>query len=205
MSDNELNDAIEEKIDYFLESLNTEEFENLLSASTISENFETLNEIIEPLKDMENELQNPSLKINKEIRRKIQVIIPKKKLNDEESNLIKDIKLFQKGYENNSIKINATIDKIKNSFKNLSKSVSELIKLIENIKKRYFENAKQLMTPITEKYNDLKNFNKSKLDKTKLEKFESKNKKIENKIKLYDQKLANTIKELKSHFSIYIW
>ena len=46
MSDNELNDAIEEKIDYFLESLNTEEFENLLSASTISENFETLNEII---------------------------------------------------------------------------------------------------------------------------------------------------------------
>ena len=75
MSDNELNDAIEEKIDYFLESLNTEEFENLLSASTISENFETLNEIIEPLKDMENELQNPSLKINKEIRRKIQVIL----------------------------------------------------------------------------------------------------------------------------------
>ena len=200
MSDNELNDAIEEKIDYFLESLNTEEFENLLSASTISENFETLNEIIEPLKDMENELQNPSLKINKEIRRKIQVIIPKKKLNDEESNLIKDIKLFQKGYENNSIKINATIDKIKNSFKNLSKSVSELIKLIENIKKRYFENAKQLMTPITEKYNDLKNFNKSKLDKTKLETFESKNKKIENKIKLYDQKLANIIKELKSLF-----
>ena len=200
MSDNELNDAIEEKIDYFLESLNTEEFENLLSASTISENFETLNEIIEPLKDMENELQNPSLKINKEIRRKIQVIIPKKKLNDEESNLIKDIKLFQKGYENNSIKINATIDKIKNSFKNLSKSVSELIKLIENIKKRYFENAKQLMTPITEKYNDLKDFNKSKLDKTKLETFESKNKKIENKIKLYDQKLANIIKELKSLF-----
>ena len=200
MSDNELNDAIEEKIDYFLESLNTEEFENLLSASTISENFETLNEIIEPLKDMENELQNPSLKINKEIRRKIQVIIPKKKLNDEESNLIKDIKLFQKGYENNSIKINATIDKIKNSFKNLSKSVSELIKLIENIKKRYFENAKQLMTPITEKYNDLKDFNKSKLDKKKLETFESKNKKIENKIKLYDQKLANIIKELKSLF-----
>ena len=56
------------------------------------------------------------------------------------------------------------------------------------------------MTPITEKYNDLKNFNKSKLDKTKLETFESKNKKIENKIKLYDQKLANIIKELKSLF-----
>ena len=78
MSDNEIDEAIEERIDYFLETLNTEEFENLLSASTISENFETLNEIIEPLKDMENELQNPSLKINKEIRKKIQVIIPKK-------------------------------------------------------------------------------------------------------------------------------
>ena len=74
MSDNEIDEAIEERIDYFLETLNTEEFENLLSASTISENFETLNEIIEPLKDMENELQNPSLKINKEIRKKIQVI-----------------------------------------------------------------------------------------------------------------------------------
>ena len=73
MSDNEIDEAIEERIDYFLETLNTEEFENLLSASTISENFETLNEIIEPLKDMENELQNPSLKINKEIRKKIQV------------------------------------------------------------------------------------------------------------------------------------
>ena len=78
---------------------------------------------------MENELQNPSLKINKEIRRKIQVIIPKKKLNDEESNLIKDIKLFQKGYENNSIKINATIDKIKNSFKNLSTLSSQYVQL----------------------------------------------------------------------------
>ena len=200
MSDNEIDEAIEERIDYFLETLNTEEFENLLSASTISENFETLNEIIEPLKDMENELQNPSLKINKEIRKKIQVIIPKKKLNEEESNLIKDIKIFQKGYENNAIKTNATIDKIKNSFKSLSNSVSELIKLIENIKKKYFEHAKQLMTPVTEKYNDLKNFNKSKFDKKKLETFESKNKKIEDKIKSYDQKLSNIIKELKSVF-----
>ena len=200
MSDNEIDEAIEERIDYFLESLNTEEFENLLSASTISENFETLNEIIEPLKDMENELQNPSLKINKEIRKKIQVIIPKKKLNEEESNLIKDIKIFQKGYENNAIKTNATIVKIKNSFKSLSNSVSELIKLIENIKKKYFEHAKQLMTPVTEKYNDLKNFNKSKFDKKKLEIFESKNKKIEDKIKSYDQKLSNIIKELKSVF-----
>ena len=39
MSDNEIDEAIEERIDYFLETLNTEEFENLLSASTISENF----------------------------------------------------------------------------------------------------------------------------------------------------------------------
>ena len=166
--DDEIDDSIEENIDIFLDSLNSEDFQNVVSANSISENFETLNEIIEPLKDLENELQNPSLKINKEIRRKIQVIIPKNKLNDEDSNLIKDIKIFQKGYENNSIKINSTIDNIKNSFKNLSKYVSELLKLIENIKKRYYEQAKQLMSPITDKFNELKNFDKKKFDKKKL-------------------------------------
>ena len=198
--DDEIDDSIEENIDIFLDSLNSEDFQNVISATSVSENFETLNEIIEPLKDLENELQNPSLKINKEVRRKIQVIIPKSKLNDEDSNLIKDIKIFQKGYENNSIKINSTIDNIKNSFKNLSKSVSELIKLIENIKKRYYEQAKQLMSPITDKFNELKNFDKKKFDKKKLDTFESKNKKLEEKIKAYDQKLVNIIKELKSVF-----
>ena len=198
--EDEIDDSIEEDIDIFLDSLNSEDFQNVISATSVSENFETLNEIIEPLKDLENELQNPSLKINKEVRRKIQVIIPKNKLNDEDSNLIKDIKIFQKGYENNSIKINSTIDNIKNSFKNLSKSVSELIKLIENIKKRYYEQAKQLMSPITDKFNELKNFDKKKFDKKKLDTFESKNKKLEEKIKAYDQKLVNIIKELKSVF-----
>lgn len=198
--DDEIDDSIEENIDIFLDSLNSEDFQNVISATSVSENFETLNEIIEPLKDLENELQNPSLKINKEVRRKIQVIIPKSKLNDEDSNLIKDIKIFQKGYENNSIKINSTIDNIKNSFKNLSKSVSELIKLIENIKKRYYEQAKQLMSPITDKFNELKNFDKKKFDKKKLDTFVSKNKKLEEKIKAYDQKLVNIIKELKSVF-----
>ena len=199
-NEDELDNDIEENIDEFLESLNSEEFKQMLSASVISDNFETLNEIIEPLKDMENELQNPSLKINKEIRRKIQVIIPKKKLNDEESNLIKDIQIFQKGYENNSSKTNSTIDNIKNSFKNLSNSVSDLIQLIENIKEKYYEHAKQLMTPITEKYNDLKNYDESKINKKKLETFRTKKKKIEERIKTYDQKLANIIKELKLVF-----
>ena len=199
-NEDELDNDIEENIDEFLESLNSEEFKQMLSASVISDNFETLNEIIEPLKDMENELQNPSLKINKEIRRKIQVIIPKKKLNDEESNLIKDIQIFQKGYENNSSKTNSTIDNIKNSFKNLSNSVSDLIQLIENIKEKYYKHAKQLMTPITEKYNDLKNYDESKINKKKLETFRTKKKKIEERIKTYDQKLANIIKELKLVF-----
>ena len=199
-NEDELDNDIEENIDEFLESLNSEEFKQMLSASVISDNFETLNEIIEPLKDMENELQNPSLKINKEIRRKIQVIIPKKKLNDEESNLIKDIQIFQKGYENNSSKTNSTIDNIKNSFKNLSNSVSDLIQLIENIKEKYYEHAKQLMTPITEKYKDLNNYDESKINKKKLETFRTKKKKIEERIKTYDQKLANIIKELKLVF-----
>ena len=37
-------------------------------------------------------------------------------MNDEESNLIKDIKIFQNGYENNAQKSNSTIDNIKKSF-----------------------------------------------------------------------------------------
>ena len=200
MAEDEISEDIDENIDIFLETLNSDELNSMLTSSIVIQNFETLNEIIEPLKDAENELQNPSLKINKEIRRKIQVIIPKKKLIDEESNLIKDIQIFQKGYENNALRVNSTIDNIKNSFKNLSNSVSELIQLIENIKKIYYEHAKQLMTPIIEKYNDLKSFDLKKLDKKKLEIFKSKNKKIEEKIKSYDQRLANIIKDLKSVF-----
>ena len=168
MAEDEISEDIDENIDIFLETLNSDELNSMLTSSIVIQNFETLNEIIEPLKDAENELQNPSLKINKEIRRKIQVIIHKKKLIDEESNLIKDIQIFQKGYENNALRVNSTIDNIKNSFKNLSNSVSELIQLIENIKKIYYEHAKQLMTPIIEKYNDLKSFDKKKLDKKKL-------------------------------------
>ena len=197
---NEENDELDEEIDFFIESLNLEEFKSILSASEISNNFETLNEILEPLKDIENEFQNPSLKINKEIRKKIQVIIPKKKLNDEDANLIKDIKIFQNGYENNAKKSNNTIDNIKKDFQNLSNSVSELIKLIETIKKTYFGQAKQLMTPITEKFNDLKSIDKKKFDKKKLETFNQKNKIIEEKIRAYDQKLVNIIKELKFIF-----
>ena len=70
-------------------------------------------------------------------------------MNDEESNLIKDIKIFQNGYENNAQKSNSTIDNIKKSFQGLSNSVTELIKLIETIRKTYYEQAKQLMKPIT--------------------------------------------------------
>ena len=195
-----LDDNIDDEIDEFLESLNIDEFKSVLSASIISDNFETLNEILEPLKDTENEFQNPSLKINKEIRKKIQVIIPKKKLNDEESNLIKDIKIFQNGYENNAQKSNSTIDNIKKSFQGLSNSVTELIKLIETIRKTYYEQAKQLMKPITEKYNELKSLDKKKFDKKKLDSFDSKNKKLGEKIKSYDQKLSSIIKELKIVF-----
>ena len=195
-----LDDNIDDEIDEFLESLNIDEFKSVLSASIISDNFETLNEILEPLKDTENEFQNPSLKINKEIRKKIQVIIPKKKLNDEESNLIKDIKIFQNGYENNAQKSNSTIDNIKKSFQGLSNSVTELIKLIETIRKTYYEQAKQLMKPITEKYNELKSLDTKKFDKKKLDSFDSKNKKLGEKIKSYDQKLSSIIKELKIVF-----
>ena len=73
MAEDEISEDIDENIDIFLETLNSDELNSMLTSSIVIQNFETLNEIIEPLKDAENELQNPSLKINKEIRRKIQV------------------------------------------------------------------------------------------------------------------------------------
>ena len=142
---------IDDVIDDFLNTLNKGDFENLASAPEIKYNFETLNEIIEPLKETENEFQNPDLKISKTIRSKIQIITPKKELNEKNTNFIKDILTFQNGYEANAEKANQTIDLVKNSFKDLSVSVSSLIKSIEEIKKKFFEYAKKTMEPISAK------------------------------------------------------
>ena len=190
---------VDEEIEIFLNTLSKGDFENLASAPEILNNFETLNEIIEPLRETENEFQNPDLKISKTIRSKIQIITPKKELNEKNTNFIKDILTFQKGYEANAEKSNQTIDLVKNNFKDLSDSVSSLIKSIEELKKQYFDYAKKTMEPIRAKKEEIE-----KLDKTKLKdkkKFDEKNNKVEKKIKEYDQKLVHIIKDLKEVFN----
>ena len=196
MADDEsIEEDIEEEIDIFLDTLNKDDFKNLLSASEIKFNFETMNEILDPLRDLENEFQNPSLKIAKTVRKNIQIITPNKELNEENSNLIKDILHFRKGYETNAIEANNTIEKVKDNFKELSDSVTQLIKLIEDVKNKYFEHAKEMMTPFTKKNEELE-----KIDKSKLSQFETKNKQLDEKILSYDQKLAKIIKDLKEVF-----
>ena len=190
-----IEEEIEEEIEIFLETLNKDDFKNLLSASEIKFNFETMNEILDPLRDLENEFQNPSLKIAKTVRKNIQIITPKKELNEENSNLIKDILHFRKGYEANAIEANNTIEKVKENFKELSDSVTQLIKLIEEVKNKYFEHAKEMMTPFTKKNEEFE-----KIDKSKLSQFESKNKQLDEKIQSYDTKLAKIIKDLKEVF-----
>ena len=186
----------EEEIDLFFSTLSQDDYKQILSAPEIRENFETMNEILEPLRDAENEFQNPDLKITKTVRSKLQIITPSKELDGKNANYIKDILHFQKGYETNAEEANKTIELVKDSFKGLSDSVTALIKLIENIKKKYFEHAKQMMSPITKKNEDFKNMDKSKLNGQ----VKTKNDKLDEKIKLYDQKLAKVIKDLKEVF-----
>jgi len=157
----EINEDIDEEIEIFFNTLNAEDFKNLSSAPEIKYNFETMNEILDPLRDTENEFQNPNLKITKTVRSKVQIIIPKKELNEENSNLIKDILKFQEGYELNAEESNKTIEKVKDNFKELSDSVTQLIKLIEDIKSRYFEHAKEMMAPMIKKNEDFAKIEKN--------------------------------------------
>ena len=196
----ELEEEIEEDIESFIDTLNAEEFKALLSAPEIRDNFETMNEILEELRDTENEFQNPSLKINKTVKSKLQIITPAKELNKENSNLIKDILRFQKGYEENADITNKTIEKVKESFKELSESVTSLITLIENIKSQYYKHAEEMITPIKKVYDDFNKFDKNKLKGEKLNNFETKSKYLKDKIILYDQNLAKIIKDLKQVF-----
>ena len=196
MSDKEEDEEIEEEIDFFFSTLSKDDFKNIFSAKEIKSNFESMNEILEPLRDTENEFQNPSLKITKSIRNKVQIIVPNKELDEQNLNLIKDILNFQKGYEKNAEESNKTIEQVKKSFKDLSESVTKLIKLIEDIRKKYFEHIKEMMSPFIKKNETIQ-----KLSDEKLSKVKNKNDKLDEKIKLYDKKLAKIIKDLKEVFN----
>ena len=135
------------------------------------------------------------MKINKTVRNKLQIVIPQNKfINSEDQNIIKDIKYFQKTYEENADETNSTIEKVKNNFIELGKSVKSLVELIEKVKNEYFDTIKQMVTPIIDKIKNIEKFDTKRFDKETLKTFEKKKKELDNKIKSYDKNLANIIK-----------
>ena len=191
----------DEEIEEFINGCNTEEYKKIESAQEFNSNFLVINEILEPLNETDIFFENPSLKINKTIRNKIQIIAPQNKIiNQEDLNNIKDIEYIQKIYEENAIKINNTIDGVKSNFIDLSKSIKSLIELIEKVKNEYFSTIKQMINPIIEKIKNIEIFNSNKFDKDSKQKFETKKTELDIKIKSYDQNLTKIIKDLKDVF-----
>ena len=191
----------DEEIEEFINGCNTEEYKKIESVQEFNSNFLVINEILEPLNETDIFFENPSLKINKTIRNKIQIIAPQNKIiNQEDLNNIKDIEYIQKIYEENAIKINNTIDGVKNNFIDLSKSIKSLIELIEKVKNEYFSTIKQMINPIIEKIKNIEIFNSNKFDKDSKQKFETKKTELDIKIKSYDQNLTKIIKDLKDVF-----
>ena len=122
----------DEQIQNFFESITTKEFKEIRSPKEIYSNLELIQEILALLNEAKIFFENPSLKINKTIKKNLQIITPQKKFeNLEDENLIKDIKYFQKIYEENALETNNKIDKVKQNYIELSKSVPSLINLFD--------------------------------------------------------------------------
>ena len=195
-------DKNDEEIEEFIDGCSSKEFKDIESTKVIHSNLLVINEILEPLNEAEIFFENPTLKINKTVRNKLQIVIPQNKfINSEDLNIIKDIKYFQKTYEENADETNKTIEKVKNNFIELGKSVKSLIELIEKVKNEYFNTIKQMVTPIIDKIKNIEKFDTKRFDKETLKTFEKKKKELDNKIKSYDKNLANIIKELKEVFN----
>ena len=194
------NNKIDKFEEDFIESINKEEFKDIESSKDIL-NFEDVNEILEDLNEVKIFFENPNLKINKTIRNKLQFITHQKELIKEDENLIKDVKLFQKIYEENAEETNKEIDIIKNNFIELSKSIEKIINLIEKVKFEFYSSVKQMMNPIIIEIENINKINKNKLNKKVLKIFEEKKKKLSKNIEEYDKKLSIIIKEIKNVFS----
>ena len=191
----------DENIDYLIENfcnkINADLFKKIYSAKEIRSNFESMNEILEPLNETKIFYENPELKITKTVRTKIQIITPKKDLDKDDENLIKDIKCFQAGYEESAEETIKTIDNVKKNFSELSKTVNSLIEAIELTKKEYFETIKEMMNPIVIEYDKVESIDKTKFSKGKLINYNDMKEKIDIKIKVYDEYLAKIIKDKK--------
>ena len=192
----------DEQIQNFFESITTKEFKEIRSPKEIYSNLELIQEILAPLNEAKIFFENPSLKINKTIKKNLQIITPQKKFeNLEDENLIKDIKYFQKIYEGNALETNNTIDKVKQNYIELSKSVSSLINLFEKIKDDFFDTVKSMVSPITLEIKKFENIDKKKFDKNKLKIYEKKREELNDNIEKYDKNLSKIIQEIKN---IYI-
>ena len=192
--DDESNDQL---IDDFCNKVNTQEYKDIQTAKVIRSNFVSLNDILEELNETKIFYENPDLKLVKTIKKKLQIITPTKDLNIEDLNLIKDIKTFQEGFEENAEQTINTIDNVKKNFADLSKSVKNLIEAIEKTKVEYFDTLRDMIKPIIVEVEKIENIDKSKLNKEKMVNYNDRKNKLDKSIKPYDEKLAAIIKEKK--------
>ena len=192
-----MDDDEDEKIEEFLNSLNREEFESVLTSKVISANFNALNSVLEPMNETKIIFENPELKINKILRSKVMSIIPVKASHSEDNNFLKDLKLFKTIYELDAKKVNELINSVKDNFSMLSGSVKSLINAVEKSKSEYFETIRLMMLPMTTQVEKLNKIEVDKFNKEKRLNYEEKRDKLDNAIMEYDVKLSKIITEKK--------
>ena len=185
------------KIDKFLDKLNLEEFQSIESSKEIPPQFIALDNILDPMNEFQIFLENPDLKIIKQLRNKISIAIPVKLNNEEDEIFLKGIKSYKNIYEMDSKKINEFVDDIKENFILLNILIKSLIKSVEKSKNEYFETIKLMMSPMTVQIEKLNKIDVNKFNKEKKINYEDKRSHLDNNIKQYDKKLSRIISEKK--------
>ena len=185
------------KIDKFLDKLNLEEFQSIESSKEIPPQFIALDNILDPMNEFQIFLENPDLKIIKQLRNKISIAIPVKLNNEEDEIFLKGIKSYKNIYEMDAKKINEFVDNIKENFILLNSSIKSLIKSVEKSKNEYFETIKLMMSPMTVQIEKLNKIDVNKFNKEKKINYEDKRSHLDNNIKQYDKKLSRIISEKK--------
>ena len=185
------------KIDKFLDKLNLEEFQSIESSKEIPPQFIALDNILDPMNEFQIFLENPDLKITKQLRNKISIAIPVKLNNEEDEIFLKGIKSYKNIYEMDAKKINEFVDNIKENFILLNSSIKSLIKSVEKSKNEYFETIKLMISPMTVQIEKLNKIDVNKFNKEKKINYEDKRSHLDNNIKQYDKKLSRIISEKK--------
>ena len=185
------------KIDEFLDKLNKEEYQSTESVKEISPQFSSLDDILDPMNEIQILFENPDLKFTNKIRNKISIVIPVKLNNEEDEKFLKGIKSYKNIYEMNAQKINQLIDNIKENFVILGGSIRSLIKSVEKSKMEYFETIKLMLTPMTVQVEKLNKIEVNKFSKEKQLNYEDKKTNLDNDIKDYDKKLSKITNEKK--------